>query len=404
MKLTPKQPDIETIVRRIDDEHINLQPDFQRGEVWSEAKKQRLVDTILREWYVPPIHVIDIDDSGKSEVLDGQQRLVAIRDFVKGEYKVDGEVEPSDPRIQKLNGLKFAQLPDSVRRRFQQYSLTIYHISDFNPEEPGELFYRLNQPISLTAAEQRNAFYGAARQQVKDLVRYLQQHGVDKEYIGFTNSRMAYDDILARLCVALEEPSLKPKVTASKLASRYRDSEPFDSDVIYSIEKAILVFGGAKPFLQDPIRLNRATVFTWLLFIARLTSRPNIDLSAKSVGLFITEFEQWRINRAGMQTLADYQALDRYKVDEDFLNQLRYLYEDHSSSRVTDGYSVLTRDIVIWTKFYLSPLLIDLVGSRPLPQLEAIQNVLESHLDTNRLSATSYIDFLVSQYGWGELK
>ncbi len=52
---------IETVVSRIRDGSLNLQPEFQRGEVWSVAKKKKLIDTILRGWKIPPIHVISPD-------------------------------------------------------------------------------------------------------------------------------------------------------------------------------------------------------------------------------------------------------------------------------------------------------------------------------------------------------
>ena len=94
MRLLPSDPDVETIISRIEASDLNLQPDFQRGEVWSKVKKQRLVDSILRDWHVPPVHVIELTGSRRQEVLDGQQRLVAIRDFYHNEFSVDGSIEP----------------------------------------------------------------------------------------------------------------------------------------------------------------------------------------------------------------------------------------------------------------------------------------------------------------------
>lgn len=40
MRLLPSDPDIQTIVARIKGGDINLQPDFQRGEVWGSPKKE----------------------------------------------------------------------------------------------------------------------------------------------------------------------------------------------------------------------------------------------------------------------------------------------------------------------------------------------------------------------------
>src|SRR5437762_11786862 len=94
MRLLPSDPDVETIVSRIQSGDIDLQPDFQRGEVWGRLKKQSLIDSILRDWHVPPIHVIENAKTRKHEVLDGQQRLAAIRDFVDGQFPVNGQIEP----------------------------------------------------------------------------------------------------------------------------------------------------------------------------------------------------------------------------------------------------------------------------------------------------------------------
>src|SRR5687768_14304864 len=101
MKFDTKDPDVTTLMRRIERGRIDLQPDFQRGEVWTRPKKQRLIDSILRGWHVPPIHLVR-RPSGYFDVLDGQQRLTAIRDFTQGQFPVKGDIEPLDARIKNL--------------------------------------------------------------------------------------------------------------------------------------------------------------------------------------------------------------------------------------------------------------------------------------------------------------
>jgi uncharacterized protein with ParB-like and HNH nuclease domain len=93
MKLTPSEPDLQSIVSRIDNNDIDLQPDFQRQEVWSTKKKRHFIDTILRGWSIPPIHLVETDHY-RLEVLDGQQRLSAIRDFLHDEFSIDGNITP----------------------------------------------------------------------------------------------------------------------------------------------------------------------------------------------------------------------------------------------------------------------------------------------------------------------
>lgn len=57
-----------------------LNPDFQRGSVWTPAARSYLIDTILRELPIPKIYLrTNLDISTKEsirEVVDGQQRVI----------------------------------------------------------------------------------------------------------------------------------------------------------------------------------------------------------------------------------------------------------------------------------------------------------------------------------------
>ena len=104
------------------------------------------------------------------DVLDGQQRLAAIRDFIRSDFTIDGKITPIDAKITSLHGKYYRSLEKTDQRLLDQYTLRCFRITDYLPDEPSELFYRLNQPSMLTAGEQRNAFYGPAREQLKALL------------------------------------------------------------------------------------------------------------------------------------------------------------------------------------------------------------------------------------------
>lgn len=85
---------------------IDLCPAYQRGKsdnnssfqtltrvqdvVWSEAKQSKLLDSIYRNYYVPPI-VFDVykDDEGEEVMrcVDGKQRLTSIQKFFDGQVR-----------------------------------------------------------------------------------------------------------------------------------------------------------------------------------------------------------------------------------------------------------------------------------------------------------------------------
>lgn len=342
MRLIPSDPDIETIIGRINKGDINLQPDFQRGEVWGEMKKVKLIDSVLRDWHIPPIHVVEIKESGKQDVLDGQQRLVAIRDFVNCKFSVNGNIEPFNDEINKIDGYKYNELPEFWKRKFDKFTIRIYSITDYLPSEPGELFYRLNQPTNLTSAEQRNAFYGPAREQVKDIVNLFNDIGLTREQIGFSNSRMAYEDVIARLCSYIEFGNMREKITSNLLADRFRSETGFSKETINRAKQSVTLFGKALTFFERRIKFNKATLLSWLLFLTKLDY--NMAGKENIVGNFIYDFENCRSKNNYHNS--------KFSLNQDSFKDLLEMFTDRSSSRVADVSSVLIRDVIISLSFY----------------------------------------------------
>lgn len=344
MHLTPSDPDIATLHRKIRQGRLDLQPNFQRGEVWGKAKKQRLIDSILRGWHIPPIHVIQVPNSDKQEVLDGQQRLAAIRDFLEGEFTINGNLDPVERYIMELDGLSWDELPDTVAGKIEDFTIRLLTISDYKPGEPGELFYRLNQPTNLTSAEQRNAYFGEARQQVKDLSEGMVELGYNREVLGFSNSRMAYDDVISKFLLTLELGTLKKKITANSVTARYRDSDGFDSKLILAAEECLIKLFTCLTQFATSVKLNKASALSWLIFIYKYSNSFSSDEALKE---FFVRFES--IKREISES-SDLTLLPK-GMNKGVVKKMLAVYLDRVGSRVADTSSVVLRDISLWSIF-----------------------------------------------------
>ncbi|MFF2157251.1 DUF262 domain-containing protein [Paenibacillus chitinolyticus] len=395
MRLLPSDPDVQTIVTRIKSGDINLQPDFQRGEVWGEGKKRRLIDSILREWHVPPIHIVEVKETAKQEVLDGQQRLVAIRDFVNGVIEVDGFSEPIDEQINVLHGLTYEELPDHWRRKFDQFTIRVFRIIDYKPAEPGELFFRLNQPTNLTAAEQRNAFFGPARQQVKELVKMFDDIGLNNNFLGFTNSRMAYDDVISKLCFSLDQGTLREKVTANNVTNKYRSQEMFSEKTISKAKSAINMLGGSRNYINSNIRFNKATLYSWLCFITEIKTN-NVEIDNKTLGDYISFFEYHRENSKKSEEfiLFDFDDYTPTKYEKEMFS----VYNDRASSRVADITSVLARDIIIWLFFMKFSSIISKELSSEIWQVRVLKDYLQNY---RNYDPQYFVNVVIDTTLWG---
>lgn len=395
MKCSVTELEIETVYNRIEKNDIKLQPDFQRGEVWTDQRKKKLIDSILRGWKIPPIHVIEGEDY-LDEVLDGQQRLVTIRDFINGKIKINGNLLPLDNSITNLNGLSFKQLNLDIQRRFYKYSITFIRLTQYSPQEPAELFYRLNQPATLTSAEQRNAFIGKTRSQVKDLVNLFEKSGANKETIGFSNSRMAYDEIISKLCYAIEINAMSKKITSNMVSDKYRMDDGFSNEIIEKVRHVLVYFMESvltynnKSFIK--LSINKATLFSWLMF----TYKNMNTLDQKELGEFIYTFESVRQSIKGKDIgLVSKEIVDKIKYSQKkfpFFQSMILMFNQRASMGSTDGTSIVYRDIILQLSKEI------LVGSKYMKNY--LQEITEYYDQYQSLPKS--IEILATKYNWGD--
>ena len=388
MKCESTDLEIETIVNRIKNEDMDLQPDFQRGEIWTLQKKQKLIDSILRGWKIPPIHVIHNNQS-IDEVLDGQQRLAAIRDFYDNIICIDGKILPENSELIQLDGMHYRDLPKKWQRQFRQYSIVIIRLTEYQPEEPAELFYRLNQPTALTSAEQRNAYIGVTRDQVKELSNKFVALGASKETIGFSNSRLAYDEIISKFCFSVETGTLKKKITSNDISIQYRQAIPFSDECIRIVAKTLEKFMECIIGWDDfKYSFNKATIFSWFVFIRR-----NLSLSDTELKNVIGYFEFCRAFIKGKYKKVDQRYIEVFsslQKRNSFFEIMLNTFNQRSSMGSTDALSIIYRDIII-TVFR------DMLCGN---ETELIQYTINTFKELENLNYT--LEKIVEKYNWGE--
>ena len=388
MKCESTDLEIETIVNRIKNEDMDLQPDFQRGEIWTLQKKQKLIDSILRGWKIPPIHVIHNNQS-IDEVLDGQQRLAAIRDFYDNIICIDGKILPENSELIQLDGMHYRDLPKKWQRKFRQYSIVIIRLTEYQPEEPAELFYRLNQPTALTSAEQRNAYIGVTRDQVKELSNKFVALGASKETIGFSNSRLAYDEIISKFCFSVETGTLKKKITSNDISIQYRQAIPFSDECIRIVAKTLEKFMECIIGWDDfKYSFNKATIFSWFVFIRR-----NLSLSDTELKNVIGYFEFCRAFIKGKYKKVDQRYIEVFsslQKRNSFFEIMLNTFNQRSSMGSTDALSIIYRDIII-TVFR------DMLWEN---ETELIQYTINTFKELENLNYT--LEKIVEKYNWGE--
>jgi len=174
---------METFLRRITQETILLNPDFQRNEVWTMEKKSQLIESLLLKIPLPMFYV-SADEKNNYTVVDGLQRLSTIRSFILGDkYLITSDENDKGVgfKLQNLefwnlyDGLTFNQLPTNLRNRLLESEFRFTVINPGTPEEVRRnIFKRLNTGgMPLSGQEIRNALYlGKATRLLNDLANF----------------------------------------------------------------------------------------------------------------------------------------------------------------------------------------------------------------------------------------
>ncbi|MDR0910199.1 MAG: DUF262 domain-containing protein [Spirochaetaceae bacterium] len=136
---------------------------YQRKHVWLEQDNVRLIETILLDFVIPEVFFwpMSIDsDTGKmiTHIVDGQQRILAIVDFIQGKYNLSKKSLTSE-EIRDAYGEKyFSDFSSEDKDKIWKYRLSIIEIgSGFKRNDVIRMFNRLNMTnYNLNSQEKRH--------------------------------------------------------------------------------------------------------------------------------------------------------------------------------------------------------------------------------------------------------
>jgi uncharacterized protein with ParB-like and HNH nuclease domain len=155
LRYTVRSREIVDLVTAMRSSRLILSPYFQRNLVWRDTHKRDFIDTILKGYPFPQIFLargpIDLDTMQAYQcVVDGQQRLATIRDFVDGKLNAGGKL--------------FSEYTNKEREEFLKYEVAVIDFDlEAGDDRLKEIFHRLNRTYySLSAIEKIASEYSAS--------------------------------------------------------------------------------------------------------------------------------------------------------------------------------------------------------------------------------------------------
>lgn len=123
---------IDNIIWRKYSYGIDLDPEYQRGYVWSPEDEEALIDSIFNNCDIGKFVLInkDCDDNPCYEVLDGKQRINTILRFFEDRFTYKGYL--------------YSELSLSDRRKFKRFTISTAEIVNPSKEMIYQYFLKVN--------------------------------------------------------------------------------------------------------------------------------------------------------------------------------------------------------------------------------------------------------------------
>jgi len=193
INIIPKSETLHNLIERLKHGEIDMYTEFQRHpELWDNQKMSRLIESILIRFPLPAFY-FDASNDEKWLIVDGLQRLSAIKKFV-----IDKKLRLSGLEyLQDFNGKFYDDLSRTYQRRIDECPIISFLIQPGTPEPVKySIFRRINTGgLTLNDQEIRNAMAGA------NVRKYLEELAQDSFFIrtvGDQSKRMVDQELVLR--------------------------------------------------------------------------------------------------------------------------------------------------------------------------------------------------------------
>lgn len=262
-------------------QYVELEPFFQRGDVWDQKRQQLFIDSIIRGWGTPKIFLFQ-SSQDSFDCLDGKQRLTALFKFMSNSLPLGGINQAG------FQGKTYSELPRNVQDAFDSYKISVEIITQADQEEIVELYKRLQQGVALNFGEKLFATPGNIGTFIK---QKLLVNNFFKKTVQLSNNRYSHYAVCAQLCLlgvkgAVEDLKLKNIEDFFEIYSKFNQSGAEAKKILDIIKYLDRMFSG----LSKPGLGNRANIVSAFYLISDLQSRGDITGREKELGSFFKKF------------------------------------------------------------------------------------------------------------------
>lgn len=282
-----------------------LTPKWQRNPIWSIGQKCFLIDSLISGCPIPQVYInIKTEGLGKEkrttyEVVDGQQRLRTILEYINNEWPLIPTTAKSYPvsdLYKKQIGKKYSDLPDSLQNTIWDYPIAVQELRGKTDKEIQSLFRRLNYVNErLNKQELRHSqYFGEFIDAVEALAKseFWDQVGI---FSRRDAQRMRDIEFVSELFIIVVDGVQDQQKTLDRFYADYDVVFPRKNREMAKFNLVLSALDTIRPTIRDTRFRNKSDFYG--LFAATNSLKElskNLDLSpaASSLGKLSTALEK----------------------------------------------------------------------------------------------------------------
>lgn len=355
---------------------LDLQPEYQRDYVWNQDFKEKLIYSLIKRYPIGNISIRNLeelnDKGARSEVVDGQQRLTTILNFVTGnkenqynKFKIGNEYarkiineiieymgEYEDNKLNKLKkkienkgniAIKYDDLPDIIKSDIDTYPLSISYISNATTKQISEYFRFLQNQEALRAGEIMKSFPHTFLEKYLDKISDKQKL---LKVLNYEDKRLEFDKLFysiiglfdRQIPFGSQDKNIK-KYVFEKQTELNSDVEKYVDNMVNNLNKIVEIDNYTNNFIPTK---------RYLKLLLLLTAYNNINFDDAQSILIKLGYIDKRL--AKFSSIYEDSLLSAFNNNTDLINEYRKYAEicvrTHNLDKVTETIAMLPETII----------------------------------------------------------
>jgi hypothetical protein len=270
---------------------LRLNPKYQRNPIWSIGQKCFLIDSIISGTPLPQVYInIKNEARGRErqtiyEVVDGQQRLRAILEFMNDKWELIATTAKSYPvsDVYKPHiGKTYSELPNSFQDAIWNYPLAVQELRGWEEAQVRSLFRRLNYVVEkLNKQEMRHSQYFGEFVTTVEKLADLSFWDDIQLFTRRDSQRMKDIEFISELFVIVVDDIQDQQKTLDKFYADYDVTFPKKSANVTKFSEVIQSLKSIKRFLKASRFTKKADFYALFAAVSRINadSKGSVDLS-----------------------------------------------------------------------------------------------------------------------------